>query len=139
MGEYKKHIEEVERISHQALENQGKIAGMTRELAHENVIEAKRDNDDMKLERSIATRVKAEAAIAESDRLANINLTMPVESSFDFSGIIQMILSALGVGSPLALGAALVMGGKAKRLKAKALHFASQPEVCDVRGDKDLS
>lgn len=139
MQTYNEHIEEMQSFSKRALENQGKIGEVTTELAQENVIEAKANDDEPKLERSIATRVKAEIATKEANKLAETEFTKAETPSLDWSGIVQMILAGLGTAFPVLGGATMLMSGKIKRLQEKGKQLAKSTNVDDISSDKDYS
>lgn len=138
LEEYNAHIEEVERFSKEALENQGDIAGVAVKLAQENVIEAKSDGDDAKLDRAISTRVEAEMANKKANKLAETQFTKSEAPSFDWSNILSMLLTALGGAVPAGGVVAMLLNGKLNRVKEKAKTYASRPETFDISQDKDL-
>jgi hypothetical protein len=108
------------------------------QLAQENIIEAKSAGDDAKMERSIESRVKATEAVRRANKLAEVKFERPTTPEFDWGGILQMILSALGISSPLIGGLALMTSKKLTRVKEKAKKYASSPETFDISDDKDL-
>ncbi len=139
MQTYNEHIEEMQKFSKDALENQGKIGEVTTELAQENVMEAKADDDEPKLERSIATRVKAEIATKEANKLAKTEFTKASPTAFDWGGILQMILTSLGVASPVGIIGMGLMGKKIGRLKNKGRKLANSTELDDISEDRDFA
>ena len=138
METYNGHIEEIEKFSKEALTNQGDIGAVTQELAQENIYEAKADNDDAKLERSIGTRVRAEIATKKANSLSKTEFTKGQAMGFDWSSIIQMILTGLGAACPALAGVIYMMKGKINRVVEKGKHFASKSESFDVSHDKDF-
>ena len=138
METYNGHIDEVEKFSKEALTNQGDLGSVTQELAQENIYEAKADNDDAKLERSIGTRVRAEIATKKANSLSKTEFTKGQSMGFDWSSIIQMILTGLGAACPALAGVIYMMKGKINRVVEKGKHFASKSESFDVSHDKDF-
>ena len=138
METYNTHIEEIEDFSKQALTNQGDIGAVTQELAQENIYEAKADNDDAKLERSISTRVRAEIATKKANSLAEVEFKRGESPSFDWGSIVQMILTGLGAAFPALGGVMLLMKGKLDRVKEKGKRFATTSETFDISTDKDF-
>ena len=138
METYNGHIEEIEDFSKQALTNQGDIGTVAQELAQENIYEAKADNDDAKLERSIGTRVRAEIATKKANKLAEVEFKRGETPSMDWGNILQMILTGLGAAFPALGGILFMMKGKLNRVTEKAKHFASKSESFDVSHDKDF-
>lgn len=98
------------------------------ENAHENVIEAKRDSDDAKMERAIVARHKAEESIKGLKELEGKSFDRAPEGTFDWGALIQMVMSALGVGGL----AAPFLAMKNSKIRKKAVEFAKSTEVNDT-------
>jgi hypothetical protein len=135
METYNSHIQEIEEFSQQALENQGKIGQVTVELANENVIEAKSQDDEPKLERSISTRVKAEIATKQANKLAEVQLTRGTTPTFDWTGIVQMLLTGLGAAFPAVGGVAMLMHRKIGRMKVEGQKYADSSDKNQLSRD----
>lgn len=135
---YNSHIEQMESFSKDALTNQGQIGAVTIELATENVLEAKKDNDEAKLERSIGTRVRAELATKEADKLAQVKFERDEGQSFDFSGLLSGLMAVLSTMFPALGGYLLILRNQLGRVKEKAKTYATSPETFDISKDKDL-
>ena len=135
---YNKHIEEVESFSKDALENQGKIGGITVELATENVLEAKKNGDEAKLERAIGTRIKAENATKEADKLAKVEFAKDEGQPFDFGGLLSGLMAVLSTMFPVLGGYLMVIKSQLGRVKEKAKNYANTDKTFDISNDKDL-
>lgn len=135
METYNAHIDEIQQFSKEALENQGKIGQVTVELANENVMEAKSDDDEPKLERSIATRVKAEIATKQANELAEVEFTKASAPAFDWTGLIQMVLTVLGGAFPALGGLTLLMQRKIGRMKEEGRKYADSGEKDQLSRD----
>lgn len=121
------------------MDNQGKIGEVTVELAQENLIEARTDDDEAKIERSIGAKVRAEIATKRANKLADTKFTKAETPSLDWGGIIQMFLSALGISVPGLGIATVMMGKKIGRLKNKGRKMAESTEKDDISNDRDFA
>lgn len=131
LATHNEFVEEVSDFKDDVLPPIEELGEAVAENAHENVIEAKRDNDEAKLVRSVATRVKAEEAISEIKELESKSFTR-AEASFDWEGLIATVVSALMGGGGVGAVVMAVMGGKLKKMKDRAITHAKSTEVDDV-------
>jgi len=138
LEDFNSHVDEIEKFSKEAMGNQGDVAKVVVSLAHENVLEAKADNDEAKLDRSIEARVKAEMSVKEADRLSQTEFTRSKPPAMDWSGILMDVGKTL-LGMVMAyFGLKIPMGQKLERIKTKAIHFAGQDSKIDIANDKDF-
>ena len=134
--DHNKTIVEVEKFSKEISENQANIGIVTVDLAQENIITAKKDNDEPKLERAIETKVKAQVATKQANKLAETQYTR-VEGN-DFSGFLDILMGILSALFPALGGYLIMLRGQLGRVKEKAKIYANSPSTFDVTGDKDL-
>lgn len=139
LEDFNLHIDEAQDLAQRGLENQGDISSLSVDLANENIIEAKKDGDDAKLERSIGTKVKAEIYTKRAKKLSETEFTKSEGISLDWGGIIQIILTGLGAAFPALGGILFMMNDKLKRVTEKAKFFAESTDKNEIAHDKDLS
>ena len=139
IGDFNRHIDEAQNLAKEGLENQGDISALSVELANENIIEAKADGDDAKLERSISTKVKAEIYTERANELSKTEFSKSEGFSFDWGSIVQMLLAALAAAFPALGGIIYMMKGKLNRVTEKAKFFAESTDKNEIAHDKDLS
>lgn len=131
-GTHNRFVEEVQDFKDDVLPPIEELGEAVAENAHENVLEAKRDNDETKLVRSVATRVKAEEAISEIKELEAKKFTRAEAPPFDWEGLIATVVSALMGGGGVGAVVMAVMGSKLKTMKERAIYHAKSTEVDDV-------
>jgi len=138
IADFNKHIEEAESLAQNGLENQGDISALSIDLANENIMEAKSDGDDAKLERSIGTKIKAEMYTQRAKKLSETEFTRAKEGDFDWGGIFSMVLQGLGAAFPALGGVMYLMKGKMDRIKDKAVYYAGSEKKDEISHDRDL-
>lgn len=135
---HNEHIMEAQNLYGDAIDNQAEVAGLVYELAHENAIEAKADDDDSKFERAVTTKTHAKIAMERSRELAHKEWKKAPESS-GMSGILQLIMTLYGGGTTMGLGyAAVKFLGQSKqveRLKEKGRSFAKSTDQNELDDD----
>jgi hypothetical protein len=109
---------------------------VTVDLANENILTAKKDDDKPKLERAIETKVKAQMATKEANKLSETKFEK-IEGN-DFSGLLDIIMGILSALFPALAGYLLMIRNQLGRVKEKAITYASSPETFDISKDKDL-
>jgi len=130
--------EEQEEFAHDISTNQASAGKVIYALTHENILEAKHNEDDQKLDRSYQAKANAEAVIKEADKLADTSF-LRAENPTDWAGIIDSVVKTL-MGAVLAyFGVSIPMGKKVERLKEKARNYAKSTDENDIKDDKDLS
>ena len=132
---HKQHVEEAQEFYQDGLQVQAKLVQATDGLNQENIISAKADNDEAKLERAFKNQVTIDMAKAQNEELTSRKFSMPPEPPFDFGGILQMLLAgATGAGGVGMI--ALKMRGTIKDLAKKAVANGNSTEVDDVEDIK---
>lgn len=125
-------VEEVQEFKDDVLPPIEELGEVSAENAHENVLEAQRDNDEAKLIRSVAARVKAEEAISEIKELEGRKFSRAEAPPFDWGSLIQNVISALMGGGGIGAVVMAVMGSKLKKTRKKAMEYAQSTDVNDT-------
>ena len=132
LEDYQRFQGEVQTFTKDVSTNQGLIAGVASGLAQENVLEAKDNKDDAKLERSLNAKLLLENAAKTADKLADTTFTKT--ESTDWEGILMRMATGL-------FGMIMAYFGlkpKLDRITEKAKMFASSDKTHDISKDKDL-
>jgi hypothetical protein len=134
--DHNKTVVEVERFSKDISVNQGAIGMVTVELANENILTAKKDDDKPKLERAIETKVKAQMATKEANKLSEIKFEK-IEGN-DFSGLLDILMGILSALFPALAGYLIMLRNQLGRVTAQGKIYASTPQTFDLSGNKDF-
>lgn len=135
---FNQYLDKREKFDKDISENQASIAKGVAELAQENIIEAKQDDDEGKLSRSVQTQVNAETSLKKANELADVNYDR-VEPGMDWNSLMADILKAVMGAIAAYFGIGIPMGRKVSRLKEKGRKYANSTHVDDISKDKDFA
>lgn len=125
---HKRHVDEARDFYQDAVKNQSRIVEITNDLNNEDIYLAKSNDDQAMLERVYSTRGKIEYAREVSEELSEREFSKVPDPPFNWGSIIQMVLSALGVGGPLGL-IAMSQKNRIKNLAQEAIMNGKSTEV----------
>lgn len=131
-----RHIEKTETVVKEIYKNQETLGLVAVDLANENVIEAKKEDDQPKFERAVGTRVNAQSATKEATKGQETKFDR-IEGN-DFSGLLDILMGILSALFPALAGYLVMIRNQLGRVQTKAKLYASSPTTFDVTSDKDL-
>lgn len=142
-------VDQIEESQQLDLKNQVQIAQTLADVCKELEYQAKKSRDDAALARAIEMRVKAIQAAKEAGILSEVTFDRAPDPPFDWAGLIQMILAALGAAGVPGMGFLHMLNQNKKkdlehekertrRVTAKARKYAHSTEIDDIDSDEDF-